>query len=240
MAATLLTVGLLCIVAAIVGGGLSMAGWQIPVLTSVRRQVTLGAFGLALLAAIPLLSHDAPPPAYGSPSSEPPPAAGSAMPSPAAARATDVEYLSDLKIRLHSNYNLYDEQLYENRVPWNPGNIRIGQVSYTKGLVFLIGQQGQTASIEYELNGRYTRFEAEAGVAGQTPVPDACRGSVILRVYVDDVLKFDGGPYRIDMRAEHVSVPLNGAHILKLEADSSDGSIACDQAAWGNAMLVRN
>ncbi|HXT49908.1 MAG TPA: NPCBM/NEW2 domain-containing protein [Thermoanaerobaculia bacterium] len=101
----------------------------------------------------------------------------------------------------------------------------------------MIGHQGQTASIEYELDRRYSKFEAQVGVAGQTPVPDTCHGSVILRVYVDGVMRFDSGTCRMDMPAKPVSLALNGARILKLEADSSDGSVACDQAAWGDAFV---
>jgi hypothetical protein len=40
-------VGVLCIIAAIVGGGLKASGMEIPILKSVSRQVILGAFGLA-------------------------------------------------------------------------------------------------------------------------------------------------------------------------------------------------
>jgi hypothetical protein len=44
-------VGVLCIIAAIVGGGLKASGMEIPIL----RQVILGAFGLVLIAA-PMVS----------------------------------------------------------------------------------------------------------------------------------------------------------------------------------------
>lgn len=44
----LVLIGLACIIAAIVGGGLKLAGIEIPLLTSVRRQVLLGGLGIAL------------------------------------------------------------------------------------------------------------------------------------------------------------------------------------------------
>jgi hypothetical protein len=50
MATTLLTAGIACIIAAIVGGGLKAFGFEIPALASARRQVALGLFGTALLA----------------------------------------------------------------------------------------------------------------------------------------------------------------------------------------------
>ena len=48
---TLLTAGLACIIAAIVGGGLKAFGIEIGVLRSVWRQALLAGFGMALIAA---------------------------------------------------------------------------------------------------------------------------------------------------------------------------------------------
>jgi hypothetical protein len=49
MTNTLLTVGLVCIIAAIIGGGLKAFGIEIPVFQSTKRQILLGALGLILL-----------------------------------------------------------------------------------------------------------------------------------------------------------------------------------------------
>src|SRR5204863_248014 len=49
MVATLLTTGIACIIAAIVGGGLKAFAIEIPVLASGRRQAALGLFGGVLL-----------------------------------------------------------------------------------------------------------------------------------------------------------------------------------------------
>lgn len=46
---TLLGAGIACIIAAIVGGGLKAFGIEIPVLSSVYRQVALGALGIVLI-----------------------------------------------------------------------------------------------------------------------------------------------------------------------------------------------
>jgi hypothetical protein len=51
MQATLLGVGLACVVAAVVGGGLTLAGSTFPIITSVARQILLGLVGAALLTA---------------------------------------------------------------------------------------------------------------------------------------------------------------------------------------------
>lgn len=46
----LLTAGVVCIIAAIVGGGLKAFGAEVPALASVRRQLLLGSSGVVLLA----------------------------------------------------------------------------------------------------------------------------------------------------------------------------------------------
>ena len=50
MQTTMLTAGVVCVIGAIVGGGLSGFGITIPVLNSLRRQAMLGVFGIALIA----------------------------------------------------------------------------------------------------------------------------------------------------------------------------------------------
>jgi len=57
MNATLITAGIACIIAAIIGGGLKAFAIEIRVLDSGRRQAALGAFGVLLLGAgLPLNS----------------------------------------------------------------------------------------------------------------------------------------------------------------------------------------
>src|SRR5262245_15535452 len=48
-----LAVGLACVIAGIVGGGLRALGVEIPALQSVRRQVLLGGVGVVLVAFSP-------------------------------------------------------------------------------------------------------------------------------------------------------------------------------------------
>ena len=51
----LLTAGLACVIAAIIGGGLKAWNIEIPTLKSVRRQVVLALFGILLIAAAGIL-----------------------------------------------------------------------------------------------------------------------------------------------------------------------------------------
>lgn len=67
MSTTLLTVGLACIMAAIVGGGLKAFQIEIPALRSLTRQVMLATFGLALLLAAYAIQQSAKPKPQPSP-----------------------------------------------------------------------------------------------------------------------------------------------------------------------------
>src|SRR5262245_11061099 len=49
MATTILTTGLACIIAAIIGGGLKAFGIDIPIFESLKRQILLGGFGFFLM-----------------------------------------------------------------------------------------------------------------------------------------------------------------------------------------------
>lgn len=62
MIATLVTTGLLCIMTAIVGGGVRAFGAEMPVLGSTKRQFLLGAFGTLLLAIVARQHLSAPTP----------------------------------------------------------------------------------------------------------------------------------------------------------------------------------
>jgi hypothetical protein len=86
---TALSVGLACIIAAIVGGGLKALGVEIPTVDSIRRQIVLASFGvLLILTAVYLgrqhetVEHDSAPPAQSSqpPSNSPSPAPASQNP----------------------------------------------------------------------------------------------------------------------------------------------------------------
>jgi hypothetical protein len=67
MDTTVLTTGLACIVAAIIGGGLKAFGLELPVLQSQRRQFLLAAFGFILLIAGLLLQKTAGPSSSSAP-----------------------------------------------------------------------------------------------------------------------------------------------------------------------------
>jgi len=55
----LVIAGFVCVLSAIVGGGLTAMGFRIPVIDSLPRQVILGAFGIsAIIGGVVLRDHD--------------------------------------------------------------------------------------------------------------------------------------------------------------------------------------
>lgn len=91
MANTLLIAGIVCIVAAVVGGGIKMLGNELPVLGSTLRQGLLALVGVAFLIASYLVSHPstsapaAPPASAASEAAKPPPVTSPAANGPAPA-----------------------------------------------------------------------------------------------------------------------------------------------------------
>ena len=61
MKTTLLIVGIVCIIAAIVGGGLRAFGIDFPLLNSKKRQLLLAIFGLVLIAVTLFVTKSPPP-----------------------------------------------------------------------------------------------------------------------------------------------------------------------------------
>ena len=61
MVNTLLIAGIVCIIAAVVGGGVKLFGNELPALGSTRRQVLLAIVGLAFLIASYMVAHPKPP-----------------------------------------------------------------------------------------------------------------------------------------------------------------------------------
>ena len=58
MTTTLLTAGLVCIIAAIIGGGLTAFGIKMPIVQSAKRQAVLALFGFFLLGAAYQISRE--------------------------------------------------------------------------------------------------------------------------------------------------------------------------------------
>lgn len=120
----------------------------------------------------------------------------------------------------------FDTAAHERHKAGEP--LRIGQRPYTKGL-------GHHANgrLAVWLDGEFDRFEAEVGLQ-----PCGAAGSVVFRVRVDGREAFDSGVMRAGDPARTVSLSVEGAQELWLEAHDAGDGITCDMANWANARLV--
>jgi hypothetical protein len=91
------------------------------------------------------------------------------------------------------------------------------------------------SEIVYSLDGKYTLFEADLGVDEVVP---SGRGSVVFKVFLDDVLAYDGGILQSGSAAMPLQLSVEGiARIRLVVEDAGDGS-SLDYADWGNARLT--
>ena len=90
--------------------------------------------------------------------------------------------------------------------------------------------------IRIPLEERYLAFKAEVGVQWQ----GGDLGSVVFEVWVDDEMRFAGGPMNDSDPAVPVAIPLDGARLLRLVAHDGGGGITCSMANWAEARLVHD
>lgn len=118
----------------------------------------------------------------------------------------------------------------DHSVAGNP--LRIGDQTYSRGL----GTHAQS-EIVYDLNRSYDRFEATVGIdAEMLAQPEA---SVIFKVLVDNVERFNSGLMRVDSKPQKVSVSLANASELRLIVTDGGDGIKCDHADWADATLTQ-
>jgi TolA-binding protein len=102
MQTTLLSAGLACIIAAIIGGGSKAFSIEIPLINSLRRQVLLGALGLILIITASFVSSE---PAPGAASTSAAPVEHSESPVP----GLSVSARASLADQQQSNERLVEE-----------------------------------------------------------------------------------------------------------------------------------
>ena len=107
-----------------------------------------------------------------------------------------------------------------------PVPLQIGDKTYTDGL----GHHA-TGEIIISLEGRFDRFEAEAGIQRQGD----SAGSVVFQVFVDGKKRFDSGVLRQSDGPKKVGVNVKGAWELRLVSGDAGDGMTCDCANWANA-----
>jgi hypothetical protein len=146
------------------------------------------------------------------------------------ATAPGATFVSDLSpVSATSGYGPVEEDRSNGGLAAGDGNtITLNGAAYTKGLGV-----HSTSSVVYNLAGGYQSFLADVGV------DDECgtAGSVVFRVFVDGVKRFDSATMTGASATKTVSVNTTGKNQLRLVvADAGDGR-ACDHADWAAARL---
>ena len=107
-------------------------------------------------------------------------------------------------------------------------SLTIGDKTYNKG----IGLHAN-AELLVPLNGKYSKFEAEAGV-----YPYKTGASVLFEVEVDGQSQFNSGVMRKDDAPKKVNVALDGARQMILRLTDAGDGIENDAGNWANARLI--
>ncbi|MDF9875433.1 NPCBM/NEW2 domain-containing protein [Cellulosimicrobium cellulans] len=84
------------------------------------------------------------------------------------------------------------------------------------------------SKVTYYLGGQCTRFTADTGLE------DGFNGSVIFKVNLDDVNRYQGSTFQAGFPTETVDLDLTGAHYIDLIVDAP-GSINGAHGVWGDA-----
>lgn len=129
-----------------------------------------------------------------------------------------------------SGYGPYEKDTSNGELAGGDGKtLTLNGKTYGKGL----GVHANS-SITYSLGGQYTRFLCDVGVDDEA----GSSGSVIFRVWLDNVKVFDSGVMTGSSATKSVDVGVSGANQLRLEVtDAGDGK-TYDHADWAGAKLV--
>jgi hypothetical protein len=108
--------------------------------------------------------------------------------------------------------------------------ITINGAAYAKGLA-----AHADSEIRYQIGGGYTRFVADVGLDDEV----GGNGSVVFRVFADDVLLYESGVMTNADAARHVDVDVAGRQVLRLVVTDAGDGIAGDHGDWAGARLLR-
>ncbi len=109
--------------------------------------------------------------------------------------------------------------------------IKVNEITYAKG----IGTHSNS-TIVYDLKQNFNLFTAYVGVDSEV---GSGNGSVIFKVKVDDVQKYQSPTLTASSTAQQVTVDITGASKLELIVDKADGSTSNDHADWVEAKVTK-
>ena len=109
--------------------------------------------------------------------------------------------------------------------------IKVNEITYAKG----IGTHSNS-TIVYDLKQNFNLFTAYVGVDSEV---GSDNGSVIFKVKVDGVQKYQSPTLTYSSTAQQVIVDITGASRLELIVDKADGSYSNDHADWVEAKVTK-
>jgi len=125
--------------------------------------------------------------------------------------------------------------LGKNRPYWTPELI-IGGRRFAKGLVTCPGPTSARAFVEYPLGGRFSRFLATLGSAGDQG--NFGKGTMNYAILLDGKV-IEQGRFPNPPATREINVSVQGGQTLRLEVDNGGDGHVADHAAWGDARLKR-
>ncbi|HYY11564.1 MAG TPA: NPCBM/NEW2 domain-containing protein [Kineosporiaceae bacterium] len=143
-----------------------------------------------------------------------------------ASRATDAStYLSDLTptSATAGSGSVRSDRSVEGNA------LRVDGATYTKG----IGTHA-TSEIKYNLAKGYDRFKAKVGVDDEA----GNNGSVVFRVFADDVKVYDSGVVTGATAVKDVDVDVRNVDTLKLVVTDAGDNLYWDHADWADARVL--
>ncbi len=147
-------------------------------------------------------------------------------------RGGKVTFLSDL-----TPAKIEETPYFGHRLPWRRDVNLLGEPLKINGQSFDRGLAVHSRCIlTYDLQGRYSRFEALLGF------DDFSRGKgrVDCRVYADGKEIFSNPDFRADSPAIKLALPVSGAQQLRLHVDFGRGQDTGDRVIWASARLYRD
>ncbi len=154
---------------------------------------------------------------------------------------TETVYISDMVIRDFTAHNdvigLDENIIYE--------ELFINMDSYEKGISIHAVSGVKNAFAEIEVDGLgFKTFSSYIGVC-YTMGSDCSMGTIVCKVYCDDVLKYESGIIKATNDDGELTDPIfiqvdiTDAKILRLEVSPADDGIAGDMSCWGSACVSK-
>ena len=230
---SILVIGAVCVVAAIVGGELKLAGFEFPILTSRTSRVLLAGVGIVfvIIGLFQPFTNAGRTPPVSTPTRTPP---GSESPSPtpptptATAPTVPPSPTTKPTIVIPAVY-LADLQPAENTSPWETGTISFGGKTFIKSMTLRPIGVGDTPEVDYDIDSGLNFFTCTLGMR------DEAKGAnTDVYIYGDNELLTTGPVHIMSGKVVPIRIRIAGHQLLRLIAHKDNNA---EDALFGSAEL---